>query len=150
MTGAGLLVFCLILAAAAGSDVARYRIPNAMCLALAAAAFVFALPHDGAALAGRGLSLAALGGAALALYLMRALGGGDAKLLMAAALWMPWASLPLFVFVLALAGGAQALATLALRRLTGPATAAARTRMPYALSIAAAGVVWALGQWTAS
>jgi prepilin peptidase CpaA len=150
MMAAGLIVFCLILAAAAGSDVARYRIPNALCLALAACAFVFALPHDGAAWAGRGLSLAVLGGTALVLYLMRALGGGDAKLLMAAALWMPWTSLPVFVFVLALAGGVQALASLALRRLAGPAPAAGRTRMPYGVSIAAAGFAWALSQWAAS
>lgn len=150
MPGAGLIVFGLILAAAAASDVARYRIPNALCLALAAGAFIFALPHDGAGLAARGLSLALLGGTALALYLVRALGGGDAKLLMAAALWMPWTSLPVFVFVLAMAGGLQALATVAMRRLAGPATAAGRARMPYGLSIAAAGWLWALSQWGAS
>jgi prepilin peptidase CpaA len=150
MTGAGLIVFSLILAAAAASDVARYRIPNVLCLALAASALIFALPHDGADLAGRGLSLAALGGTALLLYLMRALGGGDAKLLMAAALWMPWTSLPVFVFVLALAGGVQALASLATRRVAGPAAATQRRRMPYGLSIAAAGFVWALSQWPAS
>jgi prepilin peptidase CpaA len=150
MTGAGLIVFGLILAAAAASDVARYRIPNALPLALLACAFIFALPHDGAAWAARGLSLAVIGATALMLYLMRALGGGDVKLLIAAALWMPWTSLPVFVFVLALAGGAQALATLALRRLAGPATAATRARMPYGVSIAAAGLAWALSQWAAS
>jgi prepilin peptidase CpaA len=150
MAGAGLIVFALVLAAAAASDLARYRIPNALCLGLAAAALVFALPQDGAAWAGRGLSLTVLGGTALVLYLMRALGGGDAKLLMAAALWMPWTSLPMFVFVLALAGGAQALAMLGIRRLAGPAAAAGRTRMPYGVSIAAAGFAWALSQWAGS
>jgi prepilin peptidase CpaA len=91
-----------------------------------------------------------LGGAALALYLAHALGGGDAKLLMAVSLWTPWTSLPVFVFTLALAGGLQALAMLGKRRLAGPAPTPRRTRMPYALSIAAAGFVWALSRWALS
>ena len=92
-----------------------------------------------------------LGGAALALYLLRAFGGGDMKLLAAAAIWMPLPSLPVFLFALALAGGLQALAVLALRR-AGAAAPVARpaTRMPYGLSIAAAGLAWAAVQLGAS
>jgi prepilin peptidase CpaA len=124
--------------------VARYRIPNALTATLAAAALLFAWPHGGAEWAARGLSFALLGGAALGLHAARGLGGGDVKLLAATGLWIPAPSLALFVLALALAGGVQALAVLTIRRAASPSSPPRpAARMPYALSIAAAGLCWA-------
>ena len=146
-----LLVFSLFLAAAAASDVARYKIPNWLTASLALTGLAFLLPQGAAAWLSHGAAFAMLGGAALMLYLLRAFGGGDMKLLAAAAIWMPAPSLPVFLFALALAGGLQALAVLTLRR-AGAAAPAARpaARMPYGLSIAAAGLAWAAVQLWAS
>ncbi|THD80541.1 MAG: prepilin peptidase [Phenylobacterium sp.] len=150
MTLLGLLVFSLLLAAAAVSDLARYRIPNWLTATLAMAGLAFVLPQGANAWLSHGVSFAILGGAALALYLVGAFGGGDVKLLAAAGLWMPAPSLPVFVFALALAGGLQALAMLAMRRVSAPAPIVRpAARMPYALSVAAAGLVWAAVQLAA-
>ncbi|RAK52530.1 A24 family peptidase [Phenylobacterium deserti] len=142
-----LAVFCLILVVAAVWDVTSYRIPNALCAALALAALLLALPDGAGEWLSRGASVAVIGGAVLALYLVGGMGGGDVKLLAAAAMWMPFESLPVFVMALALVGGVQAALTIAARRLA-PAAAngpgAERRRMPYGLSIAGAGLAWAL------
>lgn len=139
------LAFSGLLAAAAVSDVARYRIPNWLTATLAMAAVILVFPGSPGEALARAASFALVGGASLALYAGGAMGGGDVKLLAAAALWIPLVSLPPFLEALALAGGLQATWTLAARRLAGPAEAAARPRMPYALAIAAAGLVWAAG-----
>jgi prepilin peptidase CpaA len=137
------LAFCALLAAAAASDLARFRIPNLLTAALAVAALVLAFPASGGEALARAASFAVVGAAALGLYGARALGGGDVKLLAATALWIPLSGLPLFLEALAFAGGVQALFTLGARRLAGPGLAVRRVRMPYGLSIAAAGFAWA-------
>jgi prepilin peptidase CpaA len=142
-----LVVFCLLLAAAAASDMARYRIPNLLCAALAAAGLLLAFPHDLAEGLSRGASLLILSGAALGLYLAALLGGGDVKLLAAAALWMPLSTLPVFLAALAVAGGAQAGVMLAARAAATPGPDSPK-RMPYAVSIAAAGLAWAAVRWS--
>lgn len=141
------VIFCALMTASAATDLAARRIPNWLTGGVALAALVLASPHGGAEWASRGLSFAVLGGAALALFIVRALGGGDAKLLMAGALWMPFASLSTFVVFLALAGGVQAAGALALRAVAAGGDAGPlRRRVPYGLSIAAAGIGWALVQ----
>ncbi|HEV2530980.1 prepilin peptidase [Phenylobacterium sp.] len=150
MSPLALAAFCLLLALAAASDIARYRIPNPLCVALAVGALILAFPHDLSEGLSRGASLLLIGGAALGLYLGGLLGGGDAKLLMAAALWMPVQSLPAFLTALAVAGGVQAGVVLAARAAAGPDLPRRGARMPYGVSIAAAGFVWALLQWSAA
>lgn len=108
---AGLLVY------AAGSDIASLTIPNWLSIALAGLYPVFALA-SGAPLAAIGLNLA-FGVAILAigfvLFQFSVLGGGDAKLLAAAAVWTGLAAFMPFLFWTAGAGGLLALALLAAR-----------------------------------
>ncbi len=139
-----LSVFCGLLGAAAVTDLRSYRIPNWICAALAVGALVLAFPQSSDEWVSRGGSFLAVTIVVLSLYVIRAMGGGDVKLLAAAALWMPFGTLPVFVMALGLAGGVQALVTLAARRLATPAgPAGARRRMPYGVSIALAGWTWA-------
>lgn len=143
--------FCGFLALAAASDLRSRRIPNLLCVALALAALVLAWPVSQAEWLSRAGSALTVGSAALALYLVRGMGGGDVKLLAAVALWIPMGGLPLFVTALAAAGTAQALAVLAVRRretAVAGAAPAAHADMPYAVSVAVAGLAWALSMPT--
>lgn len=112
---------------------------------LALGALVLAFPAGGDAWASRGLSFGVMAAATIGLWLVRGLGGGDVKLLIAASAWMPFATLPAFVLAVAVAGGVQAIVVLALRRLRPAPTdgPALQRRMPYAVAIAAGGFVWA-------
>jgi prepilin peptidase CpaA len=141
----GLAVFAAAMLAAAGSDLVRRRIPNWLTGGLAWAAIAFALPQDPSAWAGRGVAALLVTAVALVLYARRGLGGGDLKLLAAASLWMPLATLPVFVLALAAAGAVQALVTIAHQFAVAGAGPIDR-RMPYGLSIAAAGMTWAFAQ----
>jgi prepilin peptidase CpaA len=145
MSPAALALFCGVLLAAAASDLASRRIPNPLPAALALGAIVLGFPHDLGAALSRGGAFLLVGLPALGLYLAGALGGGDVKLLAAAALWMPLSSLPSFLEGLALAGGLQAAGAIALRAFAAPAPQRP-SAMPYALSIAAAGLLWAAAQ----
>jgi prepilin peptidase CpaA len=140
------LVFCLILTLAAFSDLCTYRIPNVLPALLAATALVMLASHGGRpAWLAAGASLLFIAAVTLFAYAWAALGGGDVKLLLAIALWIPIDRLAQFLLALALIGGAQALATLTIRRLTAPNLApSSKTHMPYALSIALAGLTSAL------
>ena len=141
------LDFCAVLLAAATVDVTRYRIPNVLPALLAAGALL-AAPHTGSEWLSRAASFAVVAASVLILYLARGLGGGDVKLLAAASLWMPFGTLPVFVLALAAAGGVQAAVTLVARKLRSqPLGLRAAGRMPYGLSIAAAGLVWAWFRW---
>ncbi|MBC6982414.1 prepilin peptidase [Caulobacter sp. 17J80-11] len=145
------LYFGAVLIVAAISDVRSFRIPNVLPAILALGALVLATPETGGEWASRFTSVLAVGGFAMGLYMANGLGGGDVKLLAAAALWAPLSTLPAFILSLGLAGGLQALAVMAWTRwraagaLAGGAPAAepaAPARMPYAVSIAAAGLFW--------
>lgn len=144
------LFFCALLIAAAVADLRSFRIPNVLPAALVVGALVLATPDSGGELASRFTSVLVVGSVALGLYMANGLGGGDVKLLAAAALWTPLSTLPAFVLSLAVAGGVQALAVLAWARWrTAGAVAAGAppappppTRLPYAVSIAAAGLFW--------
>jgi prepilin peptidase CpaA len=142
MSNLAFIAFCLLLAAAAATDIASYRIPNILPLLVGAAAVVFVCPQTAAELASRGAAVLLVGGICFGAYLLKGLGGGDLKLLTAIALWTPLASLPDFVVPLAIAGGIQALATLGYRQFALTEITVA-PRMPYAVSIAAAGFAWA-------
>lgn len=142
-----LLVFPAVMAFAAAMDLLTMTIPNRVTLALAAAFFVAAplmgLPFADIALhVGAGLLVLAAG---IALFAIGGFGGGDAKLLAAAALWIGFDGLLPFLVYVTLLGGLLALAVLAYRRL--PITAlpipdwaarlhAGSSGIPYGIAIA--------------
>jgi len=116
---AAALVLCLpaLVLTAAVSDAATFRIPNWIPLTLLAVFPVAALA-GGMPLPTMGLH-AAVGVGMLVvgvfMFAMRWMGGGDAKLLAAAALWLGWSALPTFVLVTAIAGGGLSVGLLMLR-----------------------------------
>lgn len=139
-------VFAVLLVWAAVGDVRAYRIPNWLCAAVAVAGIVLVFPGSSDVWIARGESVAAVAAVGLALYLAHALGGGDYKLLVAVAFWMPVGELLPFAVLLAITGGVQAVGTLLWRRLApagqAPAARPHARAMPYGVSIAAAGIVW--------
>ncbi|MBV9783508.1 MAG: prepilin peptidase [Acidisphaera sp.] len=117
------ILACLLLVAATGLDVAARAIPNRVPAALAAVGLSLQII--------RGNPLAALG-AALAVFVAAAfcwrrgwMGGGDVKLLAAAALLVAPGLVPGLIAAVAFAGGGLALLYLSLGRLL-PAPAPAR------------------------
>jgi len=112
-----LLVFPALVITAALRDVVSYTIPNWLSLALAAA-FPLAALAQGLPLPALGLSLA-IGATALvagmAMFALRWIGGGDAKLFAAAAIWLGWPALTTYLAVTGLAGGGLAVMLLGLR-----------------------------------
>ncbi len=153
LSGAGLLLFAAALVWAAWSDLLRLRIPNPVVLAIAALYPLYVLsapqPVDWpGALIVAGVVLAV----GFALFALRIIGGGDAKLLAVVALW---AGPPLIVFLMlstAIVGGLLALfASTPLRMLLPYVAAAARvdadvgqlvnTQIPYGVAIAAGGLI---------
>jgi prepilin peptidase CpaA len=114
-----LAAFAALLLYAAGSDVARLTIPNWVSLALAGA-FLAAGLALGMPLSEIGMHLL-FGFAVLAvgffLFQANIIGGGDAKLLAAAAVWTGFTAFMPFMFWTAVAGGVMALSMLAARRL---------------------------------
>ncbi len=111
------LIFPALVVTGGLRDLTSFIIPNWISLALVAG-FALAAPACGLAAAEIGLCFA-VGAAALVIgmgmFAAGWIGGGDAKLLAAAALWLGWpASLSFMVFV-GLAGGALAMGLLSLR-----------------------------------
>jgi prepilin peptidase CpaA len=110
-------IFPALVIVAALKDATSFTIPNWISLALLAAfapvalACGVALPQIAVAL---GVGVAALL-AGMAMFACGWIGGGDAKLLAASALWLGWPAVLPFVLVTALCGGALALALLGLR-----------------------------------
>lgn len=156
-----LLVFPAAMAYAAASDLLTMRIANSVSLGLVAAfllvAFIAGMSAQDMLLhlaVGAGLLIAGM-----LLFSLNLLGGGDAKLLAAAALWIGYDQLGLFLFSVTLFGGALALLLLAYRRLPAaalplPAWAVrlhtAGGGMPYGIAIAAGALtVYPLTRWPA-
>lgn len=102
-----LLLFPLLMIIAAWQDIASMTIPNWISLALLGL-FLLSSPLVGLSWAEFGLHLA-VGFAALLLtitmFALGWIGGGDAKLFAAAALWMGWPDVLAYTIVSALAGG---------------------------------------------
>lgn len=130
-------------------DVVSYRIPNWVSLAILAV-FPFAALTAGLPLAVVGLCIGvglAVLAAGIGLFAINALGGGDAKLLAAGALWFGWPAVGPFLLDTVLAGGVLAFSLIVLRSdaarvfvLRGPPwlrrLAAPGRQMPYGLAIA--------------
>jgi len=119
LTDSALALALCLLAAAALSDVAFRRIPNGIAAALG---LIGVVRHGAFGVAALGVALCAaatVGAAAAALWHRGLLGGGDVKLIAAAALLVPTASVPALLLAIPLAGGVLALAHLALRPVAG-------------------------------
>lgn len=131
---AAMLALPLLLAVAFG-DVLFRRIPNPLVASVALVGLLRQGLAGGGAL-GIALLMATavlLGG--MVLWLRGALGGGDVKLLAAAALLLPPALVPAQLLAVALAGGALALLHLALRPFLGTLRADGRRRGPLRLAL---------------
>jgi prepilin peptidase CpaA len=118
-----LIVFPMLLAVAAGWDVASYTIPNLLQLALLAAFVVFVLVsgmkmptiewHLLAALLALGIGVA--------LFARGFVGGGDAKLFAAVVLWLGLHDMAVYALVASAIGGVLTLALMGLRLMPMPA-----------------------------
>jgi prepilin peptidase CpaA len=146
--------FAGLVLAGAFRDLVSYTIPNWISLAIiglfpvAALATGLSLPTVGLHL---GIGVAVLV-AAMAMFAFGWIGGGDAKMFAAAALWMGWPAVVDFVLGTAITGGVLAMALLSLRssllrpavllgpswlvRLSEPGGAA-----PYGVAIAVGGLM---------
>ena len=163
------VVLLTVLALAAALDVRTRRIPNVLTVGALLAALALQTPAGGTAVLG------GLGGAALALlfvvpfFLLGALGGGDAKLIVAAGAFLGPAEVPGALGVTALAGGVLAIAAavragalvpmlrssaaLAARAMTlgrsgstAPAPVSNTLSVPYGVAIAIGVATWWLGR----
>ena len=118
-----LLTFPAIMAFAGSIDLLTMTIPNRVSLALVAA-FPFAavlIGLDWAAFTshlGAGVLMLVVG---IGMFARGWLGGGDAKLLAAAALWLGFEHLAGYLLLVAIAGGALALLILSYRNFAPPA-----------------------------
>ena len=144
------LVFPILLAVAAAGDLIRFRIGNRLNLVLALAYLPAAIWIGSDAVTilwhlGAGATVLLAG---IVLFSFGLIGGGDVKLLAAAACWVGFAALPVFLVAVALAGGVLALLLLILRyALSGRiaesspvARLLGRSRdVPYGLAIALGG-----------
>ncbi|MFN3658755.1 MAG: prepilin peptidase [Pseudolabrys sp.] len=145
-----LLLFPALMAFAASSDLFTYTISNRISIILAAAFFAMALA-TGMPAAAVGMHLAA-GGLVLAFgfgFFTRGwIGGGDAKLAAATALWFGFDHLLDYLIYASLFGGALTLLLLQFRKLPLPAAMARQPwiqrlheetgGVPYGIALAAA------------
>jgi prepilin peptidase CpaA len=147
------LIFPAAMALAAAMDLLTMKIPNRLSAALAigyfAVALVLRVPvHE--------IAMHALCGAAMLIFTFGMfnlgwIGGGDAKLAAATALWLGWTPLADYGLASALTGGALTLAILMARRLTLPPFLAshawiarlhdAKTGIPYGIALALGGMI---------
>jgi prepilin peptidase CpaA len=136
---------------AAVTDVRRRRISNPISIGLALLGLLRMLL---ALVEGSGALTSALDvGAAAAVFALGAcafhfglLGGGDAKLLAAGALWFGAAALGPYLMITVLAGGVLAVLFIAWRLATpGGMDPKTRPSLPYAVAIAAGGILTTAG-----
>lgn len=160
---ARLLVFPALMAFAASSDLLTMTISNRISILLVASFLALALmtgmPLE--AIAGH-LGAAALVLAVAFVFFARGwIGGGDAKLAAATALWLGWAHLYEYVLYASLLGGALTLALLEFRKYGLPSLLAGRAWLerlhepdggiPYGIALAAAALlVYPSTAWMAS
>ncbi len=146
-------IFPLAMIFAALFDLFTMTIPNRLMLALAGAFFLIA-PFTGLDWAALGLHAATGAGALLIGILLFSrgwIGGGDAKLFAATALWLGHGMLFDYALIAAVLGGVLTLAILAVRTLPLPVMLASqgwvarlhdtKTGIPYGIALAAAGLL---------
>ena len=145
-----LVLFPVLMAYAGASDLLTMTIPNRLSLALVAG--FLALAWFGG-LTTESILLHVVAGAVVlagtfALFAFGWIGGGDAKLAAATALWLGFNPLPDYLFTAAIAGGALTLAILVMRFLPLPGFTLGwswlqrihdrRSGVPYGIALAAA------------
>lgn len=113
------MIFAAIMAFAAVMDLLTMRISNRISIALALSFFIAAplaglTPHDILSHVGAGAVVLA---ASIALFAVGGFGGGDAKLLSAATLWIGFDQLLPFLLLVTVFGGVLALVILHYRRM---------------------------------
>jgi prepilin peptidase CpaA len=142
-------LLCALLVTAAASDAAWRRVPNAVTAAVAVLGGIAQAVGGGPRAALAGVAASAVVLALLAVpWSFRMLGGGDAKLAAACAVWLGFGRLPAFLIATALAGGLVSLAALAGRwhalasaDPVGWRENAGRIRVPYSIAIGAGALV---------
>jgi prepilin peptidase CpaA len=147
-----LLVFPAAMAFAGAMDLLTMTIPNRISIILVASfAIASAIMGIGwwalASHLGAGLLMLTIG---ITMFSLGWLGGGDAKLLAAAALWVGFDHLLPYVLLIGLAGGGLSIAILMYRRMPMPVWLMhqdwardlhhAKGGIPYGIAIAAAGL----------
>jgi prepilin peptidase CpaA len=141
--------FPALMAFAASYDALAMRITNGLCL-LTAMAFVPAAIAAGLSLETMLQHLAcalAMLAAGFALFSRGWIGGGDAKLFAAAAMWIGWSGIAQFAAFAAIAGGLLALGALALglvrqAAMSSPAVIAnSRAELPYGIALACGALI---------
>ncbi len=133
---------------AAVLDALTYRIPNLVTLTLALAFIPAALMAPQPVAWGSHLAAGGLTFAAVFLAFLRGwIGGGDAKLLAAVALWVGLAGLPVTALLVGMFGGALGVGLLAARRVFPLVVMAQRLRalrpgapVPYGVAVAAGAI----------
>jgi prepilin peptidase CpaA len=156
-----LLAFPLAMAYAAAIDLLTMRIPNGVSLGTAAA-FVVVAAIAGMPVQEMFVHLVVGAGvliAGMALFSLRLVGGGDAKLLAAASLWIGYDQLLPYLVYVTIFGGVLALLMLAYRQMPAEALPLPdwavrlhkpRSGMPYGLAIAAGALaVYPMTAWPA-
>lgn len=148
-----LAFFPLLMAYAASSDLLTMTIPNTLSLLLVVGfglmACLSGLPAEAVL-----MHLVASGLVFLVTFVMFALGwmgGGDAKLAAATALWLGFGTLPDYLLLASIAGGGLTLAILAMRTVPLPGFAVGwtwlvrlhdeKTGIPYGIALAAAALL---------
>lgn len=147
-----LIIFPLAMAYAAAMDLFTMTIPNRVSLALVAGflctAILAGMPLiDIAKHAGVGLAVLAV---AILMFSQGWVGGGDAKLLAAAALWFGVNQIVDYIFMVAMFGGLLSLFFMSFRSFIPPVMIAGRdwaerlhdkkSGIPYGVALAAAGL----------
>jgi prepilin peptidase CpaA len=153
LEAATLLIFPLCMSIAAISDLLTMTIPNRVSLALAIAFLVLA-PVFGLSFAEIGMHFAAAGIVffiCFALFALNVMGGGDAKLLAAAALWFGFdSSLVEFLIYVAFFGGVVTVLIILLRSQSNiimaiglpiPNSLTVAKKIPYGIAIAIGGML---------
>lgn len=147
------LVFPTLVALAGGWDIASYTIPNKLTLALCALFVLFAVVA-GVSVGALGLHLAAgLLGLVVGFGMFAAgwIGGGDAKLFAATAMWFGFSDLLDYALIAAVLGGGMTLLILMMRQVPLPAGLIGRpwiarlhhprSGIPYGAALAAGALV---------
>ena len=153
VTSLAVLIFPLLMAFAASSDLLTMRISNRLMLVLVLGFFVLAvavnLPmQQVAAHAGSALIVLVVG---FIFFALGWIGGGDAKLAAATTLWIGFGEMLPYLVYAALLGGALTLGVLAIRRWPLPALLAriawidrlhdAKSGVPYGIALAISGIL---------
>jgi prepilin peptidase CpaA len=145
---------CLLLACV--SDVTRFEIPDSLSIAMLLLAIGFGLLVPGFAWGPHALAVLAMFAVGLLLFALGWMGGGDVKLLVAAAAWTGLAGLPALLIGMAFGGGLLALVLILTRtgaRLASlpddrmPRVFQAGAPMPYAIAITIGAAFWGWRAW---